>query len=157
MDNPRCASNYSDDSMEYYDLLNSYYNLWEDTSHSPEKFDTTLPTLQELGLDTLLVITAEAGVTYAAPTPQIILSASIIENPFESSTSIALSVGREAYITIQVFDLLGHQIAGAGYAGVFEQGSREIPIDMQNAPSGTYYVRIQTANNETQTLKLVKE
>jgi hypothetical protein len=157
MENPRCAWNYQGDSAMYVELTMAQWNIWSDSSRSPEVFDSTIPTLQQLGLDTLLVINGQAGVTFALPTPPIINSASITENPFDNSTSIALSVGREAYITIAVYNVLGVQIAGAGYAGVFEQGSSTIPINMANAPSGAYFVRISTANNETQTLKLTKE
>jgi hypothetical protein len=128
-----------------------------DTSHDGENYDTTLPTMQQLGLDTVLIINGEAGVTYAVPTPAIINSASVLENPFQNSTSILLSVGREAYITIAVYNVLGQQIAGAGYAGVFEQGSATVPINMSNAPPGAYYARVSTTNNEVQTLKLTKE
>ncbi len=157
MDNPRCASGYSGDSTEYWQLLITQYDIWQDTARGKAVFDSTVPTMQELGLDSVLIINGEAGVTYAEPTPQIIMSASVLENPFQNSTSILLSIGREAYVTIQVFDILGHQIEGAGYASVFEQGNVTIPINMTNAPPGTYLVRISTANNETQTLKLTKE
>ncbi len=157
MNNPRCAFDHRNDSIDYVDLLMAQENLWADTASAGEVFDTSIPTLHDLGLDTLLKINGQAGVTYALPTPSVINSASITENPFDNSTSIALSIGREAYITIAVYNILGQQIAGAGYAGVFEQGSRTIPLDMTNAPPGAYLVRISTANNETQTLKLTKE
>jgi hypothetical protein len=157
MDNPRCASGYSGDSTEYWQLLIGQYNIWKDTARGKAVFDSTVPTMQQLGLDSVLIINGEAGVTYAAPTPQIIMSASITENPFENSTSVALSIGREAYVTIGIYNILSVQLAGAGYEGVFEQGSRTIPLNMDNAPPGAYYVRISTANNEVRTLKLTKE
>ena len=157
MNNPRCADWRRSDSIQEADLLTSQWDLWSDTSHRGEVFDSTVPTLQQLGLDTLLKINAQAGVTFALPTPPIINNASITENPFDNSTAIALSVGRESYITIAVYNVLGQQIAGAGYAGVFEQGSAMVPVNMSNAPPGTYLVRISTANNEVQTLKLTKE
>jgi hypothetical protein len=157
MNNPRCAYNYTNDSGEYGILLTTQWQIWTDTSAPGSTFDSSLPTLQDLGLDTLLAINAKAGVTFALPTPAIINSASITENPFENSTSVALSVGREAYVTIGVYNVLGVQVAGVGYAGVFEQGSRTIPLDMTNAPPGAYYVRISTAGSEVQTLKLTKE
>jgi len=155
MDNPRCAWNYDSDSTDYSNLLSDQWNVWSDSSHSPEVFDSTIPTLQQIGLDTLLQFAAVAS--YTTLGPQIILDASVTDNPFQSSTSVSLSIGREAYITTGVYNILGVQVAGAGYGGVFEQGSRTIPIDMSYAPAGTYYVRISTANNEVRTLKLMKE
>jgi hypothetical protein len=157
MDNPRCAGNYINDSSEYGVLLATQYQIWTDSSAPGSSFDSSVPSLQDLGLDTLLAINAKAGVIFALPTPPIINSASVTENPFENSTSVALSIGREAYVTIGVYNVLGQQVPGAGYAGVFEQGSRTIPLDMTSAPSGAYYVRISTAGSEVQTLKLTKE
>jgi hypothetical protein len=157
INNPRCADDEGGNEQGYQQLLYTQYQIWVDTSTPGESFDSTVPTMQDLGLDSVLIINGQAGVTYAMPTPAIINSASVIENPFQNSTSILLSVGRESYITIAVYNVLGQQIAGAGYAGVFEQGSRTIPLDMTNAPPGAYLVRISTANNETQTLKLTKE
>jgi hypothetical protein len=157
VNNPRCSDDATGNSFEYQELLMTQENFWADTAHAGEVFDTTIPTMQQLGLDSVLIINGQAGVTYAVPTSQIILSASVLDNPFQNSTSILVSIGREAYVTIAVYNVLGVQIAGTGYAGVFEQGSRTIPLDMTSAPSGAYYVRISTAYNETQTLKLTKE
>ncbi len=155
MNNPRCAEWRRSDSTQQADLLTEQWGIWSDTSHRGEVFDSTVPTLQQLGLDTLLSFAAVAN--YTTLGSQIILNASITENPFDNSTAIALSVGRESYITIAVYNVLGQQIAGAGYAGVFEQGSATVPVNMASAPPGAYLVRISTANNEVQTLKLTKE
>jgi hypothetical protein len=158
MNNPRCAAYQAGIAADYYQERKDDCILWLDTTHWPDTvYDTTSLTMQQMGLDTVLKISATEGVSPEAIGTQILLSASITENPFENSTSILLSIGREAYVTIQVFDILGHQIEGAGYAGVFEQGNVTIPINMTNAPPGTYLVRISTANNEVQTLKLTKE
>jgi hypothetical protein len=155
LDNPRCAFNIRPDSAGYLDNLEGQWNYWSDTSHKGEVFDSTIPTLHDLGLDTLLSLAAVAN--YTALGPQIILSASIMENPFQNSTNVALSIGREAYMNIGVYAVLGQQVAGVGYNGVFEQGSHTIQLDMTNVPTGTYYLRMATANNEVQTLKIVKE
>ncbi len=157
MNNPRCAGNYTNDSEEYYSLLATQRQIWSDTSAPGSTMDSSVPTLHDLGLDTLLKINAQAGVTFALPTAAIINSASIVGNPFQNSTSVFLSIEREAYVTFQVFNILGEQVPGAGYAGTFEQGNATVPINMSNAPPGAYYLRISTANNETQTLKLTKK
>ena len=155
MDNPRCAFNYRNDSIGYAGLLRGQWNLWADTSQPGEVFDSSLPTLQQLGLDTLLHFAADA--VYPITTSPIVLDARLLGNPTDADGLLWISIGREAYLHIDVYDLLGRPVQNAGYSGVFEQGTREIPLGMGNAPPGTYYVRIQTANNETKTLKLVKE
>ncbi|HEY3875903.1 MAG TPA: T9SS type A sorting domain-containing protein [Candidatus Kapabacteria bacterium] len=154
MDNPRCGWNYDADSTDYSNLLRAQYNLWSDTANSGT-FDSTIPTLHDIGLDTLLKFAADA--VYPITTSSIILDAKLEGNPTASDGLLWLSIGREAYLHIGVYDLLGRQVANAGYNGVFEQGTREVPLGMSAAPPGTYYVRLQTANNETLTLKLVKE
>ena len=110
-----------------------------------------------MGLDSVLKISASEGVSPEAIGTQILLNAHITSNPFTNATNLSLLIGREAYLHIGVYNLLGQQIDGAGYEGVFEQGSRIIPLTMDAAPPGIYYLRITTANNETQTLKLTKE
>ena len=157
MNNPRCAASYSGDSTEYWQLLITQYDIWEDTAHGKAVFDSTVPTMQELGLDTVLEINAGEDIVYPVQTSTIILDARLEGNPTDADGMLWLSIGREAYLHIGVYDVLGRQVPNAGYQGTFEQDTREIPLGIANAPSGTYYVRIQTANNEMQTLKLVKE
>ncbi len=150
-DNPRCPMIHSEDSAGYVHERFIDYSLWLDTTHWPDTvYDSTL--LHHAANEGLRYgannLQPPEGVSPEAIGSQILLSASILENPFQNSTSILLSIGREAYVTIQVFDILGHQIEGAGYASVFEQGNVTIPINMTNAPPGAYLVRISTANNE---------
>ncbi len=137
LDNPRCANMRSEDSTDYVNERFDDYSLWLDTTHWPDTvYDTTLLTMQQMGLDSVLIISATEGVSPEAIGSQILLSACILENPFPNSTSILLSIGREAYVTIQVFDILGHQIEGAGYASVFEQGSPHHPARYGKCTAG---------------------
>ena len=157
MNNPRCAAYQAGIAASYYQERKDDYHLWQDTMHYPEKYDSSLLTMQQMGLDSVLIIAATEGVTYQPGASQIILDAHITSNPFTNETNVSLLIGREAYIHIGVYNLLGEQIAGAGYNGTFEQGSAIVPMNLDASPQGIYYVRIQTANNETETLKLVKE
>lgn len=156
-DNPRCTALQSALLATYYQERQGDYSLWLDTAHYPEKYDSSLLSMQQMGLDTVLKISATEGVSPGAIGTQILLNAHITENPFTNATNVSLLIGREAWVTIGVYNILGNQIAGAGYTGVFEQGSRIMPLDLDASPPGIYYIRITTANNETQTLKLVKE
>ena len=162
IDNPRCSNGpgYGDTwGKEYSHLRGLQYGAWLQTVWTKDNnavFDTTLPPFNDIGLDSLLA-DAAAGVHYEALGPQIILDAHITANPFPQQTSISITTNREAYIHVEVFDLLGRKLAGVGYAGTFEPGTREVPLDLSQAPSGTYYLRLSTANNETRTMKLSKE
>ena len=158
MDNPRCKWNYDADSTEYAGLLESQWNTWSDSARGyGVKFDSTIPSLHDIGLDTLLKFAAGSDVHYDLETSTIMLDAHVVENPFIGQASVAMTIGREAYIHFEVFDILGQKLAKAGYEGVFEPGSREVPLNMSSAPPGTYYLRIYTANNEVRTIKMVKE
>ncbi len=155
IDNPRCTAKRSAYAAAYDQARQDDYHSWQDTMHHPEVYDSTLLTMDQMGLDTVLKIAASDGVHYEALGSQIILDARVTTNPFPNATSVSLSIGREAYVYIDVFDLLGHKVTGSG--GVFEQGTRDVPLAMDAAPPGIYYVRITTANNEVRTLKITKE
>ncbi len=157
INNPRCAAYQAGYEVGYTNERKLDSSNWADTMHYPEVYDSSLLTMQQMGLDTVLKISANEGVQEDAIGTQIILDAHITSNPFTNATNVSLLIGREAWVTIGVYNLLGQQIAGAGYNGTFEQGSSIIPINLDAAPQGIYYIRITTANNETQTLKLVKE
>ncbi|MFI5202008.1 MAG: hypothetical protein ACHQNE_06450 [Candidatus Kapaibacterium sp.] len=156
--NPRCSAYAAQFSRDYDLILQNQRTTWADTDKNPnvDVFDTTIPSLHDLGLDSLLD-DATSVVTETAMGPQIILNARITENPVQKSTSVWLSMSREAFVHIDVFDLLGRKVEGAGFNSVFEPGSRGIPLDMSNAPTGAYYMRISTSNNEVRTLKITKE
>ncbi|GEM_PF-6795533 len=158
INNPRCSQSSAEFMFDYNSATQSQKATWADTVNDPNHavWDSTVPSLHDLGLDSLLM-DASAGVHSDGTGAQIILNARVTENPFPGSTSVSLSIGREAYVRIEVFDLVGRAVENAGYAGVFETGSREIPLDLSNAAPGAYYVRISTANNETRTIKITKE
>jgi hypothetical protein len=158
IDNPRCAGN-PNYGLDYSTLRRLQKGVWADTvqpNPNVAVFDSSLPSFHDIGLDSLLA-DAAAGVHYEALGPQIILDAHLTANPFPQQTSLSITTNREAYIHVEVFDLLGRQLSGVGYSGVFEPGTRDVPLNLSQAPSGSYYLRLSTANNETRTMKLSKE
>ncbi|MDP4198113.1 MAG: T9SS type A sorting domain-containing protein [Bacteroidota bacterium] len=158
IDNPRCGKDPS--WSRAYDMTrHGQVSAWYGTVWARDttaKFDSTLPSLHDLGLDSLLQ-DAAAGVSFEALGPQIIADAHVLANPFPNETSISLTINREAYLHIELFDLLGNRVQKAGFEGIFESGQRVVPLGMSSQPPGTYYLRISTANNEVRTIKLVKE
>jgi photosystem II stability/assembly factor-like uncharacterized protein len=92
-----------------------------------------------------------------APQPRSIQFMTLSPNPALDQASLFLTIDREAYVHIEVFDLLGHKLEGVGYEGVFEPGAHSTLLDLKSLRSGSYYVRITTANNEVRTIKLLKE
>jgi hypothetical protein len=159
IDNPRCGASFNEFSRDYSDIRASDYQNWQDTANGypwiHETYDTTLPSMHELGLDSVLFY-ASVG-HYETLGSQIISNAELAPNPTMDRASLTLDIEREAYVHIEVFDLLGRKLEGIGYQGVFEPGPHQTLLDLKSLPSGSYYVHIATANNEVRTIKLVKE
>jgi len=112
--------------------------------------------MQELGLDTLLARHFLFSVS-EQPQPGIILNATASPNPVSTGTIITFGISQEAYVKINLFDLLGHEVTSPGFEGLFAPSNHEVPLSLSNLPSGTYFARILTAYGNVATLKLVKE
>jgi hypothetical protein len=126
--------------------------------------DTTLPPLDSIqqGLNELL----NKHFLYVNAVSEnfhtILSNATANPNPTGEGTVISFGISKEAYVKIELFDVLGHEVEGrAGSAdlreGLFEPGNRSVPLSLAGLPSGTYFVRILTAYGEVQSVKLVKE
>jgi hypothetical protein len=74
-------------------------------------------------------------------------------NPFNPTTQIKYSIPRTGYVSLKVYDLLGHEVATL-HAGVQQAGSYAVTFDGTGLASGVYFCRMQ-AGNFVQTKKLV--
>jgi hypothetical protein len=66
-------------------------------------------------------------------------------NPFNPSTTISFSVGRQAFVSLRVFDLLGSEVASL----VNEKkdvGKYEVVFDALNLSSGVYFYRLSVGD-----------
>ena len=118
-------------------------------------YDTTLPSMAQLGLDTIL--SKHLLMSVSKPPQGFITNVSASPNPVTTGTVISFGIRKEAYVKIEVFDILGNRVSSAGFESLFEPGNKAVPISLQGLPSGTYFARILTAYGEVQTVKLVKE
>jgi hypothetical protein len=152
--NPLCTN--GPDSQLYINSRGSQIRTWLDTQDTDSvKLDTTIYTMHQLGLDSVLKYAGLLGVS--SNTPSIISNASAYPNPTGEGTVISFGITREAYVTVNLYDVLGHQVSSAGFGGVAEPGNLSVPMSLVGLPSGTYFARIQTTYGEAQTVKLVKE
>jgi len=145
-------------SQEYMGGRLSQYQTWRDGDTSIP-LDTTLPTMKQLGIDTLL---ARHSLMSVSELPQGILSnATANPNPTNEGTVISFAISKEAYVKIELFDLLGHEVHAGEDASLhewlIEPGNKSVPISLAGLAPGTYDARILTAYGEVQTVKLVKE
>jgi len=155
INNPLCENQRLNYSQEYDDDRHLQRSLW--ASNNPGvPFDSTLPSLHDLGLDSVLKYAALLGV-HDPNMPSIISNASASPNPVGEGTEIYFSTNREAYVMVRLYNLLGQDAGSLKFEGVVEPGNHEVPLSLAGLPSGTYYARIQTTYGEVQTVKLVKE
>jgi hypothetical protein len=88
---------------------------------------------------------------------QVIGNAQISPNPTTNGATVTLEIEREAYVYINLFDLLGNRIGQTGFEGVLQPGTSGTELNLTGLPPGSYFVRISTANNEMHSLKIVRE
>jgi hypothetical protein len=135
----------------------SQYEDWLNDTTVP--LDTTIPSLASLGLglDTLLAKHFLYVNSVRQPQPGIISNATANPNPANSGTVISFSIRQEAYVKIELFDVLGHEVSSYDYESLFEPGNKSVSFSLAGLTSGTYFARIMTAYGEVQSVKLVKE
>jgi hypothetical protein len=139
------------------DLRDEQYEDWLNNTSVP--WDTTIPPLDSLGggLDTILAKHLLYASVSNPPQPGIISNAAANPNPANSGTVISFSIGKEAYVKIELFDVLGHEVSSYDYESLFEPGNKSVSFSLASLPSGTYFARIMTAYGEVQSVKIVKE
>ncbi len=84
-------------------------------------------------------------------------SAGSSANPFVDQTQLDFTLNRSSYITLSIFDELGHQVYGNGKGSSYQAGRHLIQIDGRDLPKGVLYVRLSNGFGETRTVKLIHE
>jgi hypothetical protein len=77
-------------------------------------------------------------------------------NPFNPSTTISYELPLQNFVVMKVFDVLGREIATL-VNEVKAAGRHQVLFDAANLPSGTYFYRLQTANDiQTRHMVLIR-
>ena len=77
-------------------------------------------------------------------------------NPFNPSTSFEYRIDRAQHVTVQVFDLLGRNVATL-VDGVQAANTYRVTFDASNLPSGVYLYQLEAGNQVvTKTMTLLK-
>lgn len=74
-------------------------------------------------------------------------------NPFNPTTNIQFEIPENAFVTISVFDLMGHEVSRL-VNDYREAGSYNVTLDGSNLSSGIYFYKLQ-AGGLTKTMKMV--
>jgi|GEM_PF-1457217 len=145
--------------QEYKQSRLSQYQTWQTDSsigiHYP--LDTTLPSMHDLGLDTLLARHFLYAVERRPQGVIVITSAIASPNPGLEGTVLHFNINKESYVRLELYDVLGNRVEIPPLESLFEAGDHAVPLSLHNLASGTYYVRLVTAYGEAQTVKIVKQ
>jgi len=74
-------------------------------------------------------------------------------NPFNPTTNIQFEIPENAFVTMSVFDLMGHEVSRL-VNDYREAGSYNVTLDGSNLSSGIYFYKLQ-AGGLTKTMKMV--
>jgi hypothetical protein len=113
-----------------------------------------LPPLDSIGLGFLLKSSTPSPTTVGG---NYLASFTSSPNPFKNETHLRFHLNRMSYVTIGIYDVLGHQVWGDGKGHSYEAGDHEIAVEGASLPEGSLYARISTDFGEVKTVKLVKE
>ena len=150
------------DSVSFTHLYNGYvvgrYKVWKDSVKDSVKtpLDTTLPTIDELGLSLLRGPTR--SVTIAKPgTFELLEGLRSTENPFTRETSVRFQLNEYGLVKFELFDALGRLQTDNGIGQVLDPGSHTFHIDGSTLGRGIYFARLSYHNGEVKSLMLRKE
>ncbi len=140
------------------ELRQQIYLSWKDTVQDSltTPFDTTLPTLQQIGFQALL------GPEYAAVHNGIIPTSvlgkiGIAPNPFIDNTVVDYTLNVPATLTVEVFNALGERVAAPVPSVFTNNGDYSLTVSGSALASGTYYVRFAVPEGEVRTIMITKQ
>jgi hypothetical protein len=137
--------------------MRNWHLYWQDTvkDSMATPFDTTIPTLEQIGFQILL------GPQFGSVDPRTMPKSILGEitanpNPFTHQAHLQYIVNLSTSLTIDVFDALGAKVQNPLPSVYTHDGMYDLDVG-SGLPSGSYYVRFSVpADNEVRTVKIVK-
>jgi hypothetical protein len=88
--------------------------------------------------------------------PQNFMLTQNFPNPFNASTTIKYAIREETYVTVQIYDLLGRNVAVLVDENQ-QPGYHQVNWDASSVPSGVYFYKLQAGDfTKTKKMMLVK-
>jgi hypothetical protein len=149
------------DATEYF--INAYnatrqsqLKHWRDTVQDSlvTPLDTTLPSLEDLGLGILRGNPNKA--VSPATSDQHLGELIATRNPFTDILELKYRLDKSGMVRIDVYDLLGRAVYSEGQ-GYKAEGEHVLWLQSKAWSSGSYYVRLSSPSGEVKTVKVVKE
>ncbi len=134
-----------------------WYRAWKDTVKDSllTPWDTTLPTLQQIGFEALLG--SQAAVQGGIIPTSVLGNIGVAPNPFTDNTVIDYTLNVPATLTVEVFNVLGQRVAAPVPSVFTNNGDYSLTLTGSALASGTYYVRFSVPEGEVRTIMLTKE
>ncbi|MDP8288498.1 MAG: T9SS type A sorting domain-containing protein, partial [Candidatus Electryonea clarkiae] len=110
--------------------------------------------ISEYSNETMVAPFNAVGDDVAGSIPEEFILEQNYPNPFNPATSISVNLPHTSRITVQVFDIMGRQVASL-YNGVMSAGSHELAFDGTELASGIYFVKAVVPGRMEQVRKMV--
>lgn len=83
-----------------------------------------------------------------------VTQSNIYPNPAKNNFNVVIQLSVSKEVFVEVFNAIGQKVAASIYNG--QIGTNTIPVQVNNANAGVYFVKVKAGNNET-TKKLILE
>ncbi len=134
----------------YFTLKNDYdrrgYRYLRDTMDCAYSTSSPLYTAADGGLPVGALTWFGMTPTGVSTPPGVPSEFSLLQNypnPFNPSTKISFTLGKSAYTTLTVYNILGQRVSTL-LAGAMSAGSHEVTFDAKRLSSGVYFYRLES-------------
>jgi hypothetical protein len=93
-----------------------------------------------------IVANSSSTIDVSMATPEVFGLSSAYPNPFNPTTSVALSLPNDSYVSITVYNLMGQTIATIA-DGYMTADVYSFSWDASSVPSGAYFIRAEAGND----------
>jgi hypothetical protein len=145
------------DTVAIPETWHTLYLKWSDTVTDLDHavFDSTLPTLEDLGLGILRGNPNKVKHFNDMMFGPLVSSIVSIPNPFTSGTKLSFVCREGCVLKFEILDILGKRVYDGG-EHVFEKGENTITILGKDLPHGILYGRFVSLDGSAKTIKLRK-
>lgn len=148
-----------DDDTLWFDVLidmtvgntNGTYNLGY--LLTMVNLDYTEDGYMDVSLGNPITVTGGTAIDNAVEMASVFKLSQNFPNPFNPTTNIQFEIPENSFVTLSVFDLMGHEVTKL-VNDYREAGCYNVTLDGSNLPSGIYFYKLQ-ASNLAKTMKMV--
>ncbi len=84
------------------------------------------------------------------------ISLDLLPNPMKEESVLQYNLNEAERVQIKLFDVLGNQVKVLQSLTLQQEGDHELRIDQLNIPEGIYFIRLETKNGWSSSIKMLK-